>query len=419
MRRSVGLRAATAVTLLLAMACGSEDDAEESGDGDGGGGAAEGDGGNGGNGEGGDICAAAEAGPVVIVHMTEISGDSPLALDDYWNGSSMAADDINEQCGEEVVDLQRLPTDFTVEDAEAKLLEAQEQEPAAIIGPGSSSQVVVNPIVDEGGIPMLWPVGTAEGVVDGENGSEWAWMSRPVNDTQGYVWGQYLVEQGKERVWLECVQTQLGVSGCGGAEEVLEANDVEIVGRNDAGFDESDFTASIVDLEAGEADAAVIAQFPEPQLAFTQQLEENGLLDQVTPFGGSSTELVFQAMSPEAQAATLGQADCNPREDDPELNERFEERYDGTVFTTLAAASYDAVFLIVDSVARTGGTDPDSVAEGLSTTQWEGLCQDYFDSGNHALAHKVLITSFAGGVITTEATYELDEAGTGLVEPTG
>jgi ABC-type branched-subunit amino acid transport system substrate-binding protein len=401
-----------AVTVLLAVGCGDEDDADEADPG-GAGSAEDGDDGDGG---GGDICAAADAGPVVVVHMTEIAGDAPLALDDYWNGSSMAADDINEQCGEEVVDLQRLPTDFTVEDAEAKLLEAQEQEPAAIIGPGSSSQVVVNPIVDEGGIPMLWPVGTGEGVLDGENGSEWAWMSRPINDTQGYVWGQYLVEQGKERVWLECVQTQLGVSGCGGAAEVLEANGVEIVGRNDAAFDESDFTSSVVDLEAGDADAAVIAQFPEPQLAFTQQLEENDLLDQVTPFGGSSTELVFQAMSPEAQAATLGQADCNPREDDPELNGRYEERYDGAVFTTLAAASYDAVFLIVDAVARTGGTDPDSVAEGLSTTEWEGLCQDYFDNGNHALAHKVLITSFADGVITTEATYELDDDGTGLAE---
>jgi branched-chain amino acid transport system substrate-binding protein len=406
---SVMLRAAMALPFLLVVAC-SDDSGDDTGSGEG----ASGDGGGGG--AEGDICAAAEAGPVLIAHMTEIAGDSPLALDDYWNGSSMAAEEINEQCGDEVVDLQRVQTDFTVEDAEVKLLEAQEMEPAAIIGPGSSSQVVINPLVDEGGIPMVWPVGTGSGVLDGEDGSELAWMSRPINDTQGAVWGQYLVELGKERVWLECVQTQLGVSGCGGAEEVLEANDVEIVGRNDSAFDESDFTQSIVDLEAADADAAVLAVWPQPQLAFTQQLEENDLLDQVLPFGGSSTELVFQAMSPEAQAATLGMADCNPGADDPDIYEAYGERYDDAVMTTLAAAAYDAVYLIVDAVARTGGTDPDSVAEGLSSTQWEGVCQDYVDNGNHALAHTILVTSFSDEGIATEATYELNDDGTGLAE---
>lgn len=368
-------------------------------------------------GEGGisDLCAAADAGPISIIHLTDVVGESPTAIDDFWNGSQHAVAQINEACGSEVVTLERIPTDFSVEGFEARLLEAQEQEPTAIIGQGSSSQIALNDLVTEGGIPLLWPVGTADGVLDGENGSELAWMVRVINDTQGAVWGQHLVELGAQRVWLECVETQLGVSGCGGAAEVLEANGVEIAGRSDSAIDETDFTQSIVDLQAANADAVVLAQFPRPSIAFAQQADDNGILEDTTLFGSTSTEVVYGAMSPAVQENIIALADCNPREDDPEANEAYRAEFDVDM-TSLAAVAYDAVHLIVDAVARTGGTDPDSVAEGMSSTEWDGVCQDYFDSGNHALAHRMVVTSFAGGQITTEAEYPLNDAGDGLAE---
>ena len=370
--------------------------------------------GDGGGGES-DLCAAADAGPITIVHLTDVVGESPTAIDDFNNGSQHAAEVINEACGEEVVTVERIPTDFSVEGFEARLLEAQEREPTAIIGQGSSSQIALNDLVTEGGIPLLWPVGTADGVLDGENGSELAWMVRVINDTQGAVWGRHLVELGKQRVWLECVETQLGVSGCGGATTVLEEAGVEIVGRSDSAVDETDFTQSIVDLQAGNADAVVLAQFPRPSIAFATQADDNGILDTVTLFGSTSTEVVYGAMSPAVQENIIALADCNPREDDPEANEAYRTSFDVDM-TSLAAVAFDAVHIIVDAVARTGGTDPDSVAEGISSTEWDGVCQDYFDSGNHALAHRMVVTSFAGGEITTEAEYPLNDAGDGLAE---
>lgn len=354
----------------------------------------------------GDLC---DVEPITIVHLTDISGESETSIDDFWNGSSLAAEQVNEACGSTVVTLERIPTDFSVEGFEPKLLEAQEMNPTAIIGQGSSSQITLNNVVDEGGIPLLWPVGTGTGLVDAENGSEWAWMVRVVNDTQGLVWGQHLAELGVERVWLECVQTQLGVSGCGEATPILEAADVEIVGRSDSGATESDFTQSILDLQAADADAVLLAQFPRPHIAFSQQMEDNDALDTVM-FGSTSTEVIYRALSAEQQEATIALADCNPREDDPEVNDAYNAAY-GSDMTSLAAVTFDSVFLVLDAAARQGGTTPDDIAAGLSSTAWDGVCQDYRDSGSHALAHRMVVTSFGGGVITTEASYDLSERG--------
>lgn len=359
----------------------------------------------------GDICSVGE---VSIVHLTDIVGESDSAIDDFWNGSRFAAAEINEQCGEEIVNLERIPTDFSVEGMEPNLLEAQEMEPTAIIGQGSSSQIALNNIVDEGEIPVLWPVGTASGLLDGENGSEWAWMVRVINDTQGAVWGTHLVELGVESVWLECVQTQLGVSGCGTAEPILEDAGIAIAGRNDSATDESDFTQSILDLRAADADAVMLAQFPRPAIAFAQQMEDNDALDTLM-FGSTSTEVIYQALSPAQQDATIGLADCNPREDDPDANTAYGAEYDADM-TSLAAVAYDSVYLVVDAAARQGSTEPNAVAEGLSSTEWDGVCQDYFDSGTHALAHRMVVTSFGGGEITTEAEYELNDSGDGVAE---
>lgn len=360
------------------------------------------------------ICAAADAGPIKVIHLTDIVGESATAIDDFWNGSQFAAEEINELCGTEVVTLERIPTDFSVEGFEAKILEAQEAGPTFIIGQGSSSQIAMNDLVTEGGIPVLWPVGTATGMLDGENGSEMAWMVRVVNDTQGVVWGSHLVEMGATNVWLECVETQLGVSGCGNATPILEGAGVAIAGRNDSAFDESDFTQSIVDLKAAGADAVLLAQFPRPSIAFAQQMEDNDALD-VTMFGSTSTEVVYKAMSPAQQDNIIALADCNPRQDDAPANDRYVARY-GFDMTSLAAVTYDSVYIGVDAVARTGSTDPASVAEGISSTQWDGVCQNYFDGGTHALAHRMVVTSFAGGVIATEAEYALNDAGDGLAE---
>ena len=365
------------------------------------------------DGAGDALCTFLDAGPVTIVHLTDIAGESATAIDDFWNGSQLAAAEINAACGDGSVVLERIPTDFSVDGLEPNLLEAQEMEPTAIISQGSSSQMTLNNLVTEGGIPVLWPVGTATGLIDGENGSDWSWMVRIVNDTQGQAWGQHLVNSGFENVWLECVQTQLGVSGCGEAEPILAEGSVAIAGRNDSAFDESDFTSSVVDLGAAGADAVLLAQFPSPLLAFAQQMEDGGALADTVMFGSTSTEVVYKALSPAQQDNIIALADCNPREDDTDANAAYNAEY-GVDMSSLAAVAYDSVYLVADAAARTGGTDPDSIAEGLSSTAWDGVCQDYFDNGSHALAHRMVVTNFKGGVISTDAEYLLTDSGDAL-----
>ena len=237
-----------------------------------------------------DICAAADAGPVSIVHLTDIPGESATAVDDFWNGSQLAVAEINELCGSEVVTLERVPAPIQPDAFEPRLLEAQEMGPTAMIGGPSSSLLALNPVVDEGGIPMIWPVGTAAGLSENENFSEWAWMARAVNDSQGEVVGTWLSDNGFSNIWLECVETPFGENGCDNAAAAIESAGGTVAGRRSHATDASDFTSSIVDMQAAEADAVALFTFPTPQITFLNQLEENGGLD-IRVVGGASSEL--------------------------------------------------------------------------------------------------------------------------------
>lgn len=360
-----------------------------------------------------DLCAAQAAGPITIVHLTDVAGESPTAIDDFFNGSQLAVKEINEKCGGEIVKLVRIATDFSADAFEAKVLEAQEMKPTLIIGQGSSSQMSKNNLVTEGGIPTLWPVGTASALKDGENFSPLSWMLRVVNDTQGDVWGNYVVDAGFKKAWLECVTTQLGVSGCGVAEPILKAGNVEIIGRADSATDATDFTNSVTSIKEKGGDVVVLAQFPRPTLAFAKAIDDNGLSSSVKMIGSTSTELIYGALTPSAQNALVALADCNPPEDDPATAAAYQTAYQKGM-TSLAAVTYDGVYMTVDAVSRMGSTDPAKVAEGIASTNWDGVCQNYSDSGSHALAHHMVVTSFGGGVVKTEKTYELNADGTAL-----
>ena len=236
----------------------------------------------------GAVCGAADAGPVDIVVLAEIAGESPQAISDFWWGAELAQQIINDTCGGEVVALERISTGFLVDESEPNLLEAQEKEPTAILGLVSSSQAALASVIDEGGIPHIYQVGTGSMLEGGENFTEWAWPARPINDTQGLVYGSYMVDQGFTKVALACVETQFGISGCDAATQVVEDAGGEVVLRRSHAFDETDFSGFIVDAQAAGAETVGMLTFPGPQLALTGQLEDNGALESIVPIGGAS-----------------------------------------------------------------------------------------------------------------------------------
>ena len=195
-----------------------------------------------------DLCAAADVGEVKIVHLTDVVGESNTAIDDFWNGSQLAAKEINDECGKEVVSLERVPTDFSVAGFQASFLTALEMEPTAIISQGSSSQMAEAGLVTEGQVPSC---GRRHGLgAARERERLGVRLDDPGGQRHpGSGLGRAPGRDRAENVWLECVQTQLGVSGCGEATPILEENDVAIAGRADSAFDASDFTTSILDLE--------------------------------------------------------------------------------------------------------------------------------------------------------------------------
>ena len=50
----------------------------------------------------------------------------------------------------------------------------------------------------------------------------------------------------------------------------------------------------------------------------------------------------------------------------------------------------------------------------MADVQWEGACQDYYNGGTHALAHSMVVTSFAGASSRPRPPTSSNAAGDGL-----
>ena len=298
----------------------------------------------------------------------------------YPNGAELAVTEINEQGGllgtpvELIghINKEAIP-EVSVQLAETLIVE---DEVIALIGPNRSSHaVVVGPVAQQYGVPMVTTTATNPNVT---NAGDFVFMASFTDSFQGAVMAQFA--ESELDLSTAAVITRSGDLYTEGIAEFFTRNFSQLGGdivANEAYEAETvDFTALLTDIAAAQPDALFIAGFVQDLALITQQARalplQNAVGDPTVFLGADSwdSQLLFDNEAAELEGSFFS-GHFSPETDEPTARafvDTYESIYESTP-TGGVAVSYDAVKLLLEAVERAGSLDPEKVREQLAATE--------------------------------------------------
>ena len=298
----------------------------------------------------------------------------------YPNGAELAVREINEQgglLGTQVELIGHINTE-AIPEVSAQIAESLivEDEIIALIGPNRSSHaVVVGPIAQRHGIPMVTTTATNPNVT---NAGDFVFMASFTDSFQGAVMAQFAIDD--LNLTTAAVITRKGDLYTEGISEFFALNFSKLGGDMTANevyeADTSDFTAHLTNIAAAKPDALFVAGFSRDIGLITQQARaiplQNAAGEPTVFLGADSWDsaLVFDDEDAEIEGSFFS-GHFSPETDEPTARafvETYEAIYESTP-TGGVAVSYDAVKLLFEAVARAGSLEPDDIRQQLTATE--------------------------------------------------
>ena len=298
----------------------------------------------------------------------------------YPNGAEMAVTEINQRGG-----LLGMPVELIGHinkeagpEVSAQIAERLIVEDGiiALIGPNRSSHaVVVGPIAQRHGIPMITTTATNPNVT---NAGNFVFMASFTDSFQGAVMAQFAkADLGTSTA---AVITQSGDLYTEGISEFF-ARDFgglggEIVAQEFYEDETSNFTAQLTRIADLQPDALFIAGFVQETSLITQQARAMPLLNadgDPTIFLGADawdSELLYGNADAEVEGSFFS-GHFSPETDEPTAR-AFVDAYEAIYASTPTGGigvSYDAVKLLFEAVERAGSLDPEKIREQLAATE--------------------------------------------------
>lgn len=298
----------------------------------------------------------------------------------YPNGAEMAVTEINQRgglLGTSVELIGHINTE-AIPEVSAQIAERLivEDEIIALIGPNRSSHaVVVGPIAQRHGIPMVTTTATNPNVT---NAGDFVFMASFTDSFQGAVMAQFA--KADLDLSTAAVITRSGDLYTEGISEFFARNfskfGGEIVANEFYEGDLSDFTAQLTNIAAAKPDALFISGFTLDVALITGQARAIPLQNAdgaPTIFLGADawdSTLLFDNEDAEVEGSFFS-GHFSPETDEPTARafvETYESIYESTP-TGGVAVSYDAVKLLFQAVERAGSLDPEKIREQLAATE--------------------------------------------------
>jgi len=378
-----------AMASLALTACSNDDDSPS--------------GGSGGDGE-----------PTKLVLLVEKAGESSFAVDDFYNGFTMAVDEINADGGINGVEIEteRFPSSVTdPQQAVQALQRAAGADPTVVIGmPALSTVRATLPQVAQLGVPFLHLSYGNLTTEDVESGG--GQIFQPLGpDEHGLLpenAATYAVNDlGAKKIGLLYVDLSLGENAKETLTSTVEELGGEVVVERSYAVDATDLTEQVLAMKDAGVDAVIHWGYPNQLAVQLQQFEQNGMTD-IPTVGGTASNIVAQnaLASVEALKNLYGSVVCNPLGDQPEWSSAYEEEF-GVPATANAAFTYDIVHLVKAAVESGGSTEPDAITEALQGIDYtEGVClSEYTDQGEaHVLSDGGVIAHFGTDIPETVLT---------------
>jgi branched-chain amino acid transport system substrate-binding protein len=332
-------------------------------------------------GKGGDKTAAtlADGVEVKIGHVAPLTGPIAHLGKDNENGARLAIEEINKSGltidGKKVV-LTLVPED-DAEDPKTATQVAQKLVDAKVVGVvghlNSGTSIPASKIYSDAGITQVSPSATNPDFTN--QGFKTTYRLVATDAQQGPALANYVINTLKAKtVAIIDDSTQYGKGLADEFEKTIKAAGVTVVTREASNNKATDFKAILTKVKGKKPDVIMYGGMDATGGPLTKQAAELGIKAKVVGGDGMCTEKLAELAGEAVINVTCSEAGMalSKMAQGADFQKRFKERFNADV-QIYAPFTYDAVYVLVDSMKRANSTDPAKILAAMPDTKMDGL----------------------------------------------
>ena len=332
-------------------------------------------------GKGGDksVAVPADAVEVKIGHVAPLTGPIAHLGKDNENGARLALEEINKAGltidGKKVV-LTLVPED-DAEDPKTATQVAQKLVDAKVVGVvghlNSGTSIPASRIYSDAGITQVSPSATNPDYT--KQGFKTTYRLVATDAQQGPALANYVANTLKAKtVAIIDDSTQYGKGLADEFEKTVKAAGMKVVTREASNNKATDFKAILTKIKGSKPDVIMYGGMDATGGPLTKQAAELGIKAKVVGGDGMCTEKLAELAGEAVVNVTCSEAGMalSKMAQGADFQKRYKERFNSEV-QIYAPFTYDAVYVIVDSMKRANSTDPAKILVAMPATNMQGL----------------------------------------------
>ena len=332
-------------------------------------------------GKGGDKTAATpvDGVEVKIGHVAPLTGPIAHLGKDNENGARLAIEEINKSGltidGKKVV-LTLVPED-DAEDPKTATQVAQKLVDAKVVGVvghlNSGTSIPASKIYSDAGITQVSPSATNPDFTN--QGFKTTYRLVATDAQQGPALANYVVNTLKAKtVAIIDDSTQYGKGLADEFEKTIKAAGVKVVTREASNNKATDFKAILTKVKGKKPDVIMYGGMDATGGPLTKQAAELGIKAKVVGGDGMCTEKLAELAGEAVINVTCSEAGMalSKMAQGADFQKRYKERFNADV-QIYAPFTYDAVYVLVDSMKRANSADPAKILAAMPDTKMNGL----------------------------------------------
>jgi branched-chain amino acid transport system substrate-binding protein len=357
-------------------------------------------------GKGGDKTAATPADglEVKIGHVAPLTGPIAHLGKDNENGARLAIEEINKSGltidGKKVV-LTLVPED-DAEDPKTATQVAQKLVDAKVVGVvghlNSGTSIPASKIYSDAGITQVSPSATNPDYT--KQGYKTTYRLVATDAQQGPALANYVINTLKAKtVAIIDDSTQYGKGLADEFEKTIKAAGVKVVTREASNNKATDFKAILTKVKGSKPDVIMYGGMDATGGPLTKQAAELGIKAKVVGGDGMCTEKLAELAGDAVINVTCSEAGMalSKMAQGADFQKRYKERFNTDV-QIYAPFTYDAVYVLVDSMKRANSADPAKILAVMPDTKMNGLVGNIaFDNKGDMKEGVITIYDFKGG----------------------
>ena len=348
---------------------------------------------------------AEESDTVKIGSMFELTGSAAGYGTSMNNAVKMAVEEINADGGIDGKEIEIVEYDIQSDEtqsAQSTTTLTTSDKVTAIVGPALTGtfQAAI-PIANQNEVPIISPTATDDSVLEKEDGSvyEFAYRACFTNSYQGTALAQFANEnlEAEKAVIFADNSSDYAQGLTQTFEDTFQG---EIVSVQNFTADQTDFSASLTNIEDMDFDVLYVPGYYEQAGPIIKQAREMGITQPILGPDGFGNEIIYDLAGEANMTNVFYTSHFAVESEDPKIQEfvsSYREKFDvePDLFTGLA---YDSVQIVKEAIERAGSTDPVAVNEEIAKTEnFEGVTGTFSFDENHNPVKSVSIIEIQDG----------------------